>query len=224
VNCAEHGVQQISVLWAEPNSRFTGLMEAIAIDWLKEASISAVSRQLRLTWDELDGIRTRAVERGLARRQLEAPQRMGVDETSFQKRHEYVTIVIDLDGPTVLHVADDRKAESLTSFYDQLTPEQIEAIEVVAMDMHGPYIKATRESLPDAERKIAFDKFHVAKQLGDAVDKVRRAEHRALIAKDISALKWTKYLWLQHPDSMDEAMWDSTFQILRKANLQTSRA
>ncbi len=224
IECPEHGVQQVPVAWAETNSRFTGLFEALAINWLKEGSIQAVTRLMHLTWKEVDGIMLRAVVRGLGRRELTAPERMGVDETSFQKRHEYVNVVTDVDGSKVLYVADDRKAESLAAFYRQLTPAQRKQIFVVAMDMHQPYISATEEAIPDADRKIAFDKFHVAKHLGDAVDKVRREEHAKLMAEDDWTLKHSKHLWLQNPENMDETMWDSTFKILRESSLQTSRA
>jgi transposase len=93
VECRQHGVLQIEVPWAEPGSGFTALMEALVIDWLQEASIRAVARRMDLTWDEVDGVMQRAVKRGLARRRLEGIRHVGVDETSFQRRHEYVTIV-----------------------------------------------------------------------------------------------------------------------------------
>ena len=47
IRCPEHGVRQISVPWSEPGSRFTALFEALVIDWLQEASMSAVGRQGR---------------------------------------------------------------------------------------------------------------------------------------------------------------------------------
>jgi transposase len=48
VQCAEHGVRQIAVPWAESGSRFTVLFEALVIDWLRETSVAAVARQLHL--------------------------------------------------------------------------------------------------------------------------------------------------------------------------------
>jgi transposase len=90
VECGEHGVVQVNVSWAEPGSGFTALMESLVIDWLREANISAVSRRMRLSWNEIDGVMQRAVRRGLSRRKLEAVNRIGVDETSFQKRHEFL--------------------------------------------------------------------------------------------------------------------------------------
>jgi len=93
IRCSEHGVLQIDIPWAEPNSGFTALMEALIIDWLQEASILAAARRMGLTWDQIDGVMQRAVRRGLERRKLEAIRQVGVDETSFQRRHEYVTVV-----------------------------------------------------------------------------------------------------------------------------------
>ena len=122
VRCPVHGVGQVTIPWAEAGSRFTALFEALAIDWLREASLTAVARQLGLSWDEVDGIQARAVGRGLARRVLTPPQRIGVDETSFQKRPEYVTVVCDLERDVVLHVADEHKETSLADFYQTVGP------------------------------------------------------------------------------------------------------
>jgi transposase len=123
VRCPEHGVHQVRVPWAEPGARFTALFESLAIDWLREASLSAVARRLRLSWDEIDGIQRRAVRRGLARREVRLISAIGVDETSFQRRHEYVTTVCDLKEPRVLYVADRRGQGALEGFYDGLSQD-----------------------------------------------------------------------------------------------------
>ena len=73
---------------AVAGSRFTAMFEALAIDWLKHASVKAVAQRLRISWAGADGIKQRAVRRGLARRTPVAPRHAGIDETSFQKRHE----------------------------------------------------------------------------------------------------------------------------------------
>ncbi|MFN0250332.1 MAG: ISL3 family transposase [Kofleriaceae bacterium] len=224
VTCAEHGVLQVRVPWAEPNSGFTALFECLVIHWLQHASITAVKQLCRLGWGQVDTIMTRAVARGLARRKPEAPERVGVDETSFQRRHEYVTAVVDLDRPRVLHVADDRKEQSLSGYFDKLSPAQRAAIKVVAMDMWRPYINVVRRELPDGDAKIAFDKFHVASHLGDAVDRVRRLEHRELRAEGDDTLKGSKYLWLMNPSNMTDPVHVATFEALRALSLKTARA
>ncbi|MCP5115813.1 MAG: ISL3 family transposase [bacterium] len=121
--------------WAEPRSRFTALFEALAIEWLKEASQTAVAGQLQLGWDEIHGIMERAVKRGLERRKAEPVSQLGIDEKSFRKGHKYMTQVNDLKGGRVLYVAEDRKQSSLDGFWGTLTSEQITGIEAVAMDM-----------------------------------------------------------------------------------------
>jgi transposase len=221
VACPEHGVLSVTVPWAEPGSGFTALFEALVIDWLGEASISAVARQLRLSWGAVDRIMQRAVARGLARRERAWPRALNVDETAFKRRHDYVTIVSD--GEHVLHVAPDRKKESLEAYYASLTDEQKAAIESVSMDMWKAFIHATLEAIPDAEYKIAFDKFHVAKYLGDAVDKVRRAEHRALKREGDTTLTGTKYTWLENPHTMS-AQHRGALNALRESTLKTARA
>jgi len=162
IRCDEHGVVQIAVPWSDPKSRFTALFEALVIDWLKEASFSAVARQLSLSWDQVAGIQDRAVRRGLARRKKQRPRRIGVDETAFRKRAEYITVVNDLDQNRVLWVGDERKRQTLSAFYEELGPEGCVRLESVALDMWAPYISATREHVPDADRRIVFDKFRIA--------------------------------------------------------------
>ena len=139
------------------------------------------------------------MQRGLSRRTEVAAVRIGVDETSFRKCHDYVTVVSDQDSGRVLHVADERDQDSLWEFYKGLSVEQKTAIESVAMDMWPAYIRATRDAVPQASEKIAFDKFHVAQYLGDAVDKVRRTEHRALLSEGRNDLTRTKHRWLMNP-------------------------
>lgn len=223
VQCVEHGVVTVSVPWAEPGSGFTALFEALVIDWLKEASIQAVARQLKLGWGAIDRVMQRAVKRSLARRKTQSPEYLSVDETAFARRHEYVTVVTDQEHGTVLHVADDRKTESLSAYYAGLSDEQKTHIKAVAMDMWPAYISATETHIPQAREKIAFDKFHVAKYLGEAVDKVRQQEHRTLLAVGEECLKGSKYAWLTNPSNMTRAQ-QSRFRVLRDSSLKTARA
>nr|VFJ93868.1 MAG: zinc-finger of transposase IS204/IS1001/IS1096/IS1165 [Candidatus Kentron sp. LFY] len=120
VECPEHGVVTTWVPWAEPNSGFTAMFEALVIDWLKEGTTSAVSRLMGLSWNAIDGMMQRAVKRGLARRGKIRARRLGIDETAFKKRHDYVTIVSDQSGGKVLHVGSDRKKAGLKEWYESL--------------------------------------------------------------------------------------------------------
>ena len=133
--CEEHGVKQLPVAWAEGNARFTALFEALVINWLKEASISAVAGMLGLSWDEADGIQQRAVKRGLARRRKQPLEHIGVDGTSFQRRHEYVTVILDRKHDVVLDVLDDRKAETLEQWLRDRPAHHLASMKTLTMDM-----------------------------------------------------------------------------------------
>jgi len=120
-------------------------------------------------------------------------------------------------------VAEDRKQESLDGFWGTLTEGQREGIEAVSMDMWDPYVASVREHVADADRKIVFDKFHVAQHLGHAVDEVRRQENKALRAEGDQRLVGTRYDWLRNPVTMDAQDWRA-FAALRRSELKTARA
>ena len=224
LSCPTHGIRQVRVPWAEEKSRFTALFEALAIDWLKHAAIATVAERLRLSWDEAAAIQARAVRRGLHRRAASAPRHLGIDETSFARRHEYVTVVTDLDEARVLHVADDRRRESLDAFWQHLPPAARATVQAVAMDMWEPYIASTQAHLPGAEDKIVFDKFHIVQHANDAVDQVRRQENRALYAQGQTWLVGTKFDWLRHPARFTLAAWREFVGFVRRTKLKTGRA
>jgi transposase len=224
VECAEHGIRQVVVPWAEPRSRFTLLMERFAIDvLLNAASVTAACELLGVSWDEASGIMKRAVARGLVRKQARVPTRIGVDEKAFRKGQSYVTVVCDIDRGTVEHVAPGRKIESLRSYYDRFMPQELEAIEAVAMDMWVPYFQATIACVPDAGSKIVFDRFHAMSYAVDAVDQVRREEHAALTRTGDSSLKKTRFLWLYSHENLPDRH-RPLFGILQQLNLKVGRA
>lgn len=220
-NCPEHGVKQIDVPWAEENSHFTALFEVLVIDWLHEANIQAVAKQLCLSWGAVDGIQKRAVERGLARRDSVNSSALSVDEKSYKKRHNYLTVVSD--GRRVVHVAEDRREHSLAKFLQSLDSEQKERICWVSMDMWRPFIQATTNNLPEGSSKIAYDRFHVAKKFNETVDLVRRKEHKDLTRKGDKRLKGTKFHWLKHGGPRRDEDKEQ-FEQLRQQELRTARA
>jgi transposase len=226
VRCTEHGVRTVAVPWAVPHSRFTMLFERLAIAWLKEATPAAVARRLGLTWEEANGIVERAVRRGLARRPAGAARYLGIDEHSYLKHFQFVTMVVDLERQTVLHVADDRTADTLAAYFDGLSIDDRLAIEAIAMDMWDPYRKTVRDTVPDGDQKIVFDRFHVMRFVTEAMDQVRRRENRALRQGGDKRLTGTKFLWLKTHIGADDftAAMRRQFRALRKSTLKSARA
>jgi len=225
VACPTHGVRQVAVPWAEPRSRFTLLMERLIIDLIQQCStVVGACRIAGITWDEGWGIMSRAVVRGQARKVPQPIAYIGVDEKAFRKGHRYHTIVCDLTRATVEYVAEERRTESLGGYYDQLTPEQRDALAGVAMDMWEPYIQATRTRLPGGDARIVFDRFHIMREMTKAVDMVRRQEHRSFLREDgASPLTKTKYLWLFNEDHLPERHADA-FAAVQALALTVGRA
>jgi transposase len=224
VKCPEHGVLLVGVPWAEGNSKFTALFEALVIGWLQEASISAVTRMMDVSWSQVDTIRRRAVERGLARRKQQPAKAMGIDETSFQKRHEYVTVVVNQQTKAVIDVLDDRKMQTLQSWFEAVPEEERAQIETIAMDMWDPYIGAVRNTVEGWEEKVCFDRFHVSSHYGKALDKIRANEHREFMrGNGESVLARTKHHWLRNSARTDNRSRRWFLELTRK-NLKTARA
>jgi transposase len=221
--CPTHGVKQVPAPWAEARSQYTRLFETRVLATCRECDVSGVMRLLATSWDATWGALTRAVARGLGRKARRLPTRLGIDEKAIRKGHHYETVVVDLDAGTVEAVLDERTQASLEAYYRQFTEEELATVEAIAMDMWEPYILATHACVPGAATKIVFDKYHAVRAVTDAVDQVRRQEHKALQAQKDDRLTGTKYLWLWNAERVPE--WRrAEFDALKAAELKTGRA
>lgn len=221
-NCPQCGVANINIPWAEPLGRFTLMFAAFAIKVIQAASsIDKARLLLRLSWASTHAIMKAAVERGIERRNLDNIKSVGVDEKSFGSGQNYVTVVCDIEERRVIEVAEGRDEAAAKQALAILSDQQKDEVQAVAIDMSAALIHCAGTELPNAE--VVHDRFHISKHLSDAVDKVRRQEHRNLSAKGNSLLTGSKYLWLRNPDTLAE---DQIEQLrgLRQADLKTARA
>ena len=224
VNCDEHGVCTVKLPWAQPGGRFTLLMERFVIDVLGHCqNITAACRLIDISWDQASHVMHRAVQRGLARRTGEPVKHLGVDEKRFRRGHVYATIITDLDGGGVLEVNQRHDTDALARYYKGLSPDQLQAIEAVAMDMHKPYIFATERHVPDGADKIVFDRFHVMAKVNEALERVRALEYRDSHDADRRVLSRSKQMLLWS-DEKRPAKYDQRFEQLRQRELRTGRA
>lgn len=215
-------VEEAHVPWAERFSRVTRQMEVFVIELMKVArSIKQVAELLELEWRTINKIIHRAVERGMKRRRDEPLVYVGMDEKSIGSGHRYASVLSDLAGSRVLDLVEGHKLENAEALLKTLTAEQRQGVKAAAMDMWAAYISATGQLLPNAD--VVHDRFHVSKLLNDAVDSVRRAEHKRLLAQGDDRLKGSKYKWLRHwrDKRCAEAV---EFRALYCAELKTSRA
>ncbi len=220
--CAEHGVHTVSVPWAGRYSRYTLLFEAFAVCVLQACStVEAARKLLGLSWRQVDEIRTRAVERGLQRRKAEPIDYLGMDEKSFGKGQDYVSVLSDLKLGRVLEVTPGRDESAAQELLLSLSLEQRTEAMAIAMDMWTAYMNAAGQHLPDA--LLVHDKFHVSKSLNEAVDAVRKAEHRILQQRQDERLKGTKYLWLKGFEKFSPQA-HAQFAELKDSGLKVARA
>jgi transposase len=221
-DCPEHGVKTMQVPWAAPQGRFTLLFERFAVEvLLASASVSQACTLLGIGWDTAQEIMRRAVQRGLERRQLDRLKYLGMDEKSFRRGQSYITLLTDLEESRVLDVVEERTAEAAGQLWDTLSPEQKQGVEAVAVDMWEPFIQTIQTQLPEAD--IVHDKFHVSSYLGEAVDKVRRQEHKELLAQGDETLKGTRQLWLYNPQNFSPEQAEE-FSALKDLQLKVARA
>jgi len=223
IECERHGVKTSALPWAGKHSRFTRLFEAFAIKViLASRSLQDASKLLRLSWHQLHSIMKRAVDRGLERRENNEIAWVGMDEKSFRKGYNFISLINDLEDVRVLDVVEGREGTAADNLITKaLNEEQREMVCGVAIDMSAPFIKAIRRHLPNAD--IVHDKFHIAKHLGEAVDKTRRKEHRKMLREKDDRLKGTKYSWLKGMERLsDEAL--EQVEALAKTELGVAKA
>ena len=221
-NCPEHGVKTLRVPWAGKNSRFTLLFESFAIEVLQAcSSVQAAAELMGLKWHQVNEIKRRAVARGLERRQAAPTAHLGIDEKSFRKGHNYISVLTDLDHSRVLDVAEGRDKAACDKLFAGLGDEQRMEVKAIAMDMWRAYINAAEEHLPGTD--IVHDRFHVSQHLNQAIDRVRRQEHKALQKENDDTLKKSKWLWLTGFENLSEEL-QARFKELQSLGLKVGRA
>jgi len=132
-----------------------------------------------------------------------------------------VSVMTDIDGSRVLEVAPERTIEACDSLWKTLSEAQKDHIQAVCMDMWQAYETSTENNVPNAN--IVHDRFHISKYLGEAVDKVRRAEHKQLQSDGDDRLKGMRHTVLFNPENLSKEK-DEQLTVLLKSTLKTARA
>ena len=223
VNCSEHGVQTISVAWAESHSSFTMLFEAFPIRLLQATvNQSKTASILRVSPHQVSHIMSKAVKRGLERRKKINLEYLGIDEKSMHKGHTYMTVASDLTSGSVIDVVENRTSEAVNELLTKLkNTHNCAPLKAVSMDMWKAFMNEVNAVFPCAD--IVHDRFHIAKYLNDAVDKTRISENRELVANSDDSLKRSKFLFLKNEENLTEKQ-AIRFQAIKESNLKTCRA
>ena len=164
-------------------------------------TVQDVARELKLDWHTVKALDKEYMQEQLRRRPVAAPRIIGIDEISLRKGHTYRIVVSDLErNRPIWYGGKDRSGESLDMFYEWLGPKKIKKARLVVMDMWKAFEKSTKKNI--AHAAILYDKFHVMRHLGEALDKVRKMEYARLSGKNRSYIKGQKYTLLSHRENL----------------------
>jgi transposase len=178
VDCPRCGVCVELVPWAEPASWFTRDFEDQVAYLAQTTDKTTIVETMRVAWRTVGAIVARVVGRLRPDDPLDGLTKIGVDELSYRRHHEYITVVIDHVAKRVVWGRPGKDAATLGEFFKELGPERCDKLEAVTIDMSGAYIKAVTEASPRAQ--MIFDRFHVQRLAHEALDEVRRAEVRKM--------------------------------------------
>lgn len=214
VDCPRCGVVVELVPWAEPASWFTRDFEDMAAYLAQHSAKTVVASMMRLAWRTVGAIIARVVARRGPRDLLDDLTHIGVDELSYRRHHEYITVVVDHGTGRVVWAARGKNADTLRAFFSELGAARCAKLEAVTIDMSAAYIAAVTEASPEA--KIVFDKFHVQRLAHDALDQVRRAEVREAAEPDErAALKQSRFALQKNPWNLNKIEDEKVSQVQR---------
>jgi transposase len=167
----------------------------------RSSTLKEVAEELHLGWDSVKELDKQYMRAQLAKAGTPAPKAIGIDEISIRKGHTYRIVVSDLlRGRPIWFGGENRSEASMSQFYAWLGEKKSRGIRLAVMDMWKPFRTATEEHAPNAA--ILFDKFHVMRHLGDALDQVRKSEYARLTGKDRRFIKGQKYTLLSRHENL----------------------
>ena len=167
----------------------------------RKETIKDVAQELRLDWQTVKALDKQYMQAQLDRAGTPGPKAIGIDELSVRKGHTYRIVVSDLKRRRpIWYGGEDRSEASMVQFYDWLGPKKSRGIRLAVMDMWKPFRNATQAKAPQAA--ILFDKFHIMRHLGEALDKVRKSEYARLSDKERRYIKGQKYTLLSRRENL----------------------
>ena len=167
----------------------------------RAGTIKDVACELNLDWDTVKALEKQYMVAQLAKAGTPGPKAIGIDEISIRKGHTYRIVVSDLIRKRPIWFGgEDRSEASMSLFYEGLGKRKAAAIRLAVMDMWKPFRNATNAHAPKAA--ILFDKFHIMRHLGEALDQVRKSEYGRLSGRDRRYIKGQKYTLLSHRENL----------------------
>jgi transposase len=223
VRCTRCGlVKQERLPWLAETPGYTKRFAFAVGRRCRAAALRDVAKEFHLDWKTVKALEMQYMREQLRRAGTPAPRVIGIDEVSLRKRHTYRIVVSDLERHRPIWFGGvDRSEASLALFYAWLGPRKSARIRLAVMDMWTAFRTATTRAAPQAS--ILFDKFHVLRHLGDALDQVRKREYARLRGQDRRFIKGQKYTLLSNKANLT-LDGRRALQTLLKANKRLNTA
>jgi transposase len=202
VDCVRCGkVKQERLAFLADNPFYTKRFAFYVGRRCRSSTIKDVAQELHLDWHTVKDLEKQYMHEQLRRAGKPGPRVIGIDEVSIRRRHTYRIVVSDLvrERP-IWFGGTDRSEASMDEFFKWLGAKKSAGIRMAVMDMWKPFRTSTRAYAPQAS--VLFDKFHVLRHLGEALDKVRKSEYARLTGKDRRFIKGQKYTLLSNRENL----------------------
>jgi transposase len=188
------GVKREGLEWLADNPLYTKRFAFYVGRRCRESTVKAIAEELSLDWETVKELDKQYMREQLRRAGCPAPRVIGIDEIAIGKRHRYRIVVSDLErGRPIWFGGKDRSEASLDEFFAWLGPKKCRKVRLAVMDMWKAFRKSTLKEGNAPQARIIYDKFHILKHLGEAMDKVRKQEYARLSGKDRRFIKGQKY-------------------------------
>jgi transposase len=184
-------------------------------------TVKAVSERMDLDWATAKDAEVRYIRGQLRKRNLDGITRIGIDEVSHQRGHQYLTLVTDLDHRRVIFVTHHNDGKAIGRFLRWFGAQRCKQLRVVVTDMHDPYVRVLRKNLPNAA--LVYDHFHVSKAIHTAIDEIRRRLQRDVPRKDREIIKGKRWVLLRARETLT-AKQEVSLRELMEANAELAAA
>ncbi len=224
VDCADCGVRVERVPWAEGKSPLTRAYAIFLAQWARLLTWTDVAKRFRTSWQTVFRAVESFVEWGLAHRDLDGIEAIGVDEIQWHRGHRYLTLVYQIDDACrrLLWVGEERTIRTLLRFFRKFGKERTAQLKYVCSDMWQAYLKVIAKKAPQALHVL--DRFHLVAKMNKAIDQVRAAEARELQRKGLEpVLKGSRWWLLKRPENLTDSQ-DVKLADLLSYNLKTVRS
>jgi len=187
-------VKREGLEWLADNPLYTKRFAFYVGRRCRESTVAAIAEELALDWETVKELDKQYMREQLRRAGCPAPRVIGIDEIAVGRGHSYRIVVSDLErGRPIWFGGHDRSEASLDEFFAWIGPEKCRKIRLAVMDMWKAFRKSTLKEGHAPQARIVYDKFHILKHLGEAMDEVRRREYARLSGEQRRFIKGQRY-------------------------------